>query len=107
MRLNRIAVASALAVTVGIGQIATAGAQPNTGGGWDKEGFLNCLQMQPPDTNPHDWAVVCCVQNGGHPTDDGTCHPPDANPPRSRLDQILQPATITPIRVTVQPRSGA
>jgi invasion protein IalB len=101
VKINRIhfaaaAAGSALALAVGLGHGAVSVAQPNNGGGWDKDGFLYCLQMQPPDTNPHDWAVACCIQNGGHPTDDGTCHPPDGNTPRPRLAQILAPATITP-----------
>src|ERR1700742_3158263 len=102
MRINRIririavaTVGAALALTASLGQVGTAGAQPNNGGGWDKEGFLNCLHMQPPDSNPHDWAVVCCIQNGGHPTDDGTCHPPDSQPQRLNPAEILQPATVT------------
>jgi invasion protein IalB len=110
MRFNRIrtriaagTVAAGLALTAGLGHVAVAAAQPNNGGGWDKEGFLNCLRMQPPDSNPHDWAIACCVQNGGHPTDDGTCHPPDSSPQRQKLAEILQPATITPRQPVASP----
>jgi hypothetical protein len=85
-----------MVLAAAVGQVGVANALPNNGSGWDKEGFLNCLHMQPPDSNPHDWAVVCCINSGGQPSDDGVCHPPDSHPPRPELTQSLQPATITP-----------
>jgi hypothetical protein len=97
---RQISAATLCLAATALGFAATAGAQPNTGGGtsgeWDIGVYDSCMQHHPPfhsDDDKLDWAINCCYSSGGVWGSGGKCTAPPAEASSSPLGP---PAHVVP-----------